>query len=134
MYEYTTVERKGQVEMSANMDALHVNETYEGGDNPISMSSVYQGDFMCSFDAIRRYPFDIQFCSVKVFIQGAQTNFVNLSPQTIIDNGPSEVGQYQVKRWLFEDIKINNGKKELEFTVQLHRNILSIFFITYQQF
>ena len=113
------------------MEAVQADETYEGGDNPITMSSVYQGDFICRFDAIRRYPFDNQICSVKFFIQGVQTNFVHLSPKTIFDNGPFEVGQYQVQGWEFKDMTINNGKKGLVFYVQLQRNILSIFFITY---
>ena len=116
--------------MFANMEAVQAKDTYEGVDNPITMSSVYQEDFICSFDAIKRYPFDKQICSVTLFIHDAETDFVHLSPQTIIDNGPADVGQYQVKGWVFEKITINN-ENGLMFSVQLQRNILRIFFITY---
>ena len=130
MYEHTSVEKKGTAKMSAGMDVLQANETYEGADNPITISSVYQGDFICSFDTIW-YPFDNQKCSVKTFLNSADADFVYFSPQKIIDKGPSKVGQYQVKGWVFEKITLDNGKKGLVFSVQLERNVLSIFFITY---
>ena len=111
-YERITIERKGKPTMSALMDDLQANETYEGGENPITIRAVYQGDFICSFEGITRYPFDSQQCDIHIFISDSETNLTRLIPASLSDRGPSAVGQFQVMGWTFIPANIHGKVKQ----------------------
>ena len=76
------VEKKGNARMSAGIDSLDANETYTGGENPITLKAMFQGVFVCSFDDIASYPFDTEYCFVELYISGSENNFTVLIPKT----------------------------------------------------
>ena len=127
-----TIKKLGKANVVGGMDLLTSNETYSGADNPIMLYSVYQGDFICTFLGIDRYPFDIEHCSVEFYISGHNNKLARLIPSKITDIGPFTVGQYDVVRWRLEETEgLSAGKKGLKMTVDLGRNIVSIIMVTF---
>ena len=127
-----TIMKQGNATLVGGMGSLTTNETYAGADNPIMLYSVYQGDFICTFLGIDRYPFDIEHCSVEFYISGHNKKLARLIPCKIINPGPATVGQYDVVRWRFEESEqLSAGKKGVKMTVDLGRNIVSIIMVTF---
>ena len=119
-----SVERRGPAQVDDGNDSLLPNETYTGNDNPLILKMMYHGGFFCDFAKLDLYPFDTQECSVELYIIGPSK--ASLIPMAITENGPSSIGQYDVKEW-----RLTGGGKSLKFTVYLGRNIATIFMVTY---
>ena len=126
-----TIQKRHNATISGDLHHLNVNETYKGSDNPITMTSLFQGDFICTFSGISRYPFDTQECSVELYIPGTANNLTRLVPTSISNEGPSSVGQYDVMGWHIHTDKLRGGKNGLRVSVGLRRNLASIFLVTY---
>ena len=131
MDEIVTIRRSGNAVMSAGMQSLHSNETYLGIENPITMRTLYQGDFVCSFEGIVSFPFDSHQCSVEFYISGVANNMTDLIPGNLTDQGPSSVGQYRVRGWGMTARTLQGGNSGIRLTVQLGRNLVSILLVTY---
>ena len=128
-----TVERDRFATMSANIDSLHASETYTGNGNPLTMTVIYQGDFVCTFSEIAFYPFDRQTCSIEIYLSGTENNNTCpcLVPRMIQDSGPSSIGQYDVRGWRIKAGILKEGREGLTVTVDLDRNLASILLVTY---
>ena len=129
-YSTISVEKKGNVTMSAGLESLQANETYAGGENIITMKALYQGDFVCTFFDIAMYPFDKQQCNVYLYLAG-NDNVTYLKPNKIEYLGQDSIGQYEVKSWTNFHVEISGGRSQLMFSVELERNLASIFLVTY---
>ena len=111
------------------MDQIHTREQYPGRRNAINVLTKKRFRFSCAFDQIRNYPFGTQECSLKIFFNGAANNLTRLVPDLLINNGPTEFGQYLVIDWnlthILDQFDINENKVKL--TTILRRKITSIF-------
>ena len=126
-----TLQKLGNVSISGAMDSLHANETYTGKDNPLTLTSLYKGDFVCTFAGIYAYPFDQQHCQVQFYLSGKANFHTLLFPYHITNIGPNSVGQYDVRNWIVVPFTSNGGERGLEFSVDLERNLVSIFLVTF---
>ena len=66
-----------------NIDGLVSEDIdiYEGRDNPITMSRVYDSEFLCNFQ-MQWYPFDTQTCFMEFRLDEGIASFVDLIPGT----------------------------------------------------
>ena len=60
------------------------------------------GEFSCSFDNIRNYPFGVQNCSFRFFLKNAVFGKLTPTADTVSYSGPRDISQYVVKGWQFE--------------------------------
>ena len=107
------------------------NETYPGSENELHIETINRGKFICSFDNIRNYPYKIQNCSFEIFIQGLDNNLTNLEADSLVDSGPKIIGQYRIKAWSVDKTFVISNKSGLTFTVELARDVESIYLVTY---
>ena len=121
------------------------NETYSGMENYLSIETINQGSFICSFDSIKYYPFGTQKCSFKIFLPGLDNKFTKLIPGNLTDVGPKSVGDYQIMQWTIRTGPVISDQQEkfnfdydkiqnnvgLIFTVQLTRKISNVLLVTY---
>ena len=134
------VEKAGRATMENEL-----NEIYSGTENILTIETIQQAAFICSFDQIKYYPFGRQRCSFKLFIPGINNNITKLVPGQIIDDGPRSVGEYQVLQWTVQagpvfsenqkKFSFNYSKIEnsvgLTYTVHLSRKISNVILVTY---
>ena len=134
------VEKTAPAKMSNEM-----NETYHGYENILTIETIKQATFICSFDNIKLYPFGIQKCSYKIFIPGIDNNLTKLVPGDFFDDGPKSVGEYRIIKWTIQiepvisknQPKFNFHYNKIEndigltYTVFLSRKISSIMLVTY---
>ena len=96
------------------------------------MTISYQGEFVCKFDKIYLYPFDSHTCRVQMYVSGTANDLTLLVSEGFMDNGPSSIGQYDVKGWtLRPQIMMNHNTSMLAMTVELERNLFNIFMVTF---
>ena len=127
-----SLEKLGNVSISGGMDSLHANETYSGKENPLTLISTYKGDFVCTFDGMYSYPFDQENCQVEFYLSGKANYQTLLFPHDMLNNGPNYVGQYNVRSWIVVPFTSPHGRERgLRFSVDLGRNLVSIFLVTY---
>ena len=74
-----------------NLDGLISEDIdiYEGSENPITMSRVYDIEFLCEFE-MHWYPFDTQTCYMEFRINKEMSSFINLVPSMQEYLGPKE--------------------------------------------
>ena len=129
---HITIEKLGPAFMNGGIEYLQANESYTGSENPITLVIRYQGKFFCDFTDIVSYPFDIETCSIGLYISGTMTSFTELvSSLPVAYLGPAAVGHYSVKGWKIVSDSLQEGIRGIQFTVELERNIGSIFLVTY---
>ena len=114
-----------------NVDGLLSEDIdiYEGTDNPIVMTRVYDIEFRCSFQ-MQWYPFDTQTCYIEFRLRGGMAAFVDLIPGTESYLGPKELTQYFVKRTSIERYE-SLGKKGVRISITLGRRLLGVFLTIY---
>ena len=114
-----------------NIDGLLSEDIdiYEGGDNPIIMSRVYDIEFLCDFQ-MQWYPFDTQICYMEFRLDKASASFVDLIPGIQEYLGPKELTQYFVKESGIEAYK-RMGKKGVRVSITLGRRLLGVFLTVY---
>ena len=112
-----------------DMDEIHASEQYPGSENAVNLLTKMRYRFSCAFNQIRNYPFGTQECSLKIFVPGGANNLTRIIAEPLVDNGPSDFGQYLVKNWrvasLLEEFDINKNK--IQVTIILSRDSKSIF-------
>ena len=127
--------REGVPTMSADMDSLHPNESYKGSENTIQKKTFHQAEFICSFENITSYPFDDQNCYIQFYISGTDNELTNLKHGVLETKGTAQpsstVGHYAVRKWTISTGPNGGGGNSLILTVQLGRNIGSVFLVTY---
>ena len=112
-----------------DMDDIHPKEQYPGVGNAVHLLTKMRYRFSCAFSNIRNYPFGTQECSLKIFLRGAANNLTRIQAEPLVDQGPSDFGQYLVRDWrvssLQDEFDINKNK--IRVTVVLRRDSTSIF-------
>ena len=88
-------------------------EIYEGVENPLKMSRVYDIDFLCNYQ-IQWYPFDIQVCDMIFVTNDVQMNFVELKEDDLKFLGPQELTQYFVKNFTMKTTTLDSGQKGIK--------------------
>ena len=115
--------------LNGEIDVLNVREVYHGRENPFNLLTEKRIKFTCLFDNIKFYPFGSQICSLKFYLEGADSNLTNILPREIINRGQKEFGQYVIKSWTMEaDF---TERKYIRVSMVLSRNIGSILMVTY---
>ena len=114
-----------------NIDGLLSEDIdiYDGSENPLFMSRVYDIEFLCSFQ-MEWYPFDTQTCYLEFMLDGQIDFFVDLLPGTQEYIGPKELTQYFVKRSHIETYS-KMGKRGVRISVTLGRRLLGVFLTVY---
>ena len=115
--------------LNGEVDTLNIREVYEGSENPFNILLEKRIKFTCLFDNIRFYPFGEQVCSLKFYLEGADSNLTNINPREILNKGQTEFGQYVIKSWTMEEEF--NRRKNIKVSLVLSRKIRSIFMVTY---
>jgi hypothetical protein len=92
---FATIQRKGRLEVSPKSD-LKNSYIFKGSENPISITRVYDSEFICLFD-MSVFPFDTQKCSVIMVMKGNTGQFVELNPVNMTYSGPIDLTQYFIK-------------------------------------
>ena len=82
-------------------------DIYKGSENKISMSRIYNIEFFCDYD-MRWYPFDTQTCFMVLKLGGGADKLVSLSPGDLEYLGPEELTQYYVKKYMIEEMSLND--------------------------
>ena len=95
-----TIEKFGNISLSGGMDLLEANETYSGKENPLTLTSTYKGDFVCTFNGMYSYPFDQEHCQVDFYLSGKAKFQSLLFPFKITNHGPDYVAQYAVNIYI----------------------------------
>ena len=113
-------------------------ERFKGSENPYIKDSLNQGEFTCSFDNMKNYPFGLQNCSFEFLLIKTTAK---LEAGEITYQGSNEVGQYIIDKWFLscgkaEEIKIEGCPdckpiSPCKVTVQMSRNLLSVIIITF---
>ena len=88
--------------------------------------------FSCYFDNIGQYPFKEQTCGFSLYLRGTPHDYMHLRLGQFNDKSPKLIGQYVVKKWIWEnstDEKTN--KNVIRVSVVLTRDFYSIFLVTY---
>ena len=125
--DFITVLRKGKPKLSAQKDYVQPSEVYAGRENPLQILMERRFQFSCSFDNIKNFPFGTQKCSLLFYLKGA-TNSIS----TVVKENVTEVGQYVVKTWRVDtEINMKTGHNMTRITMELSRNLESIFMATY---
>ena len=104
-------------------------DIYEGNQNPIFMSRVYDIEFLCGFQ-MQWYPFDTQTCYLEFMLGPEIDSFVDLLPGTQEYLGPKELTQYFVKRSSIETYN-RMGKRGVRISLTLGRRLLGVFLTVY---
>ena len=100
-------------------------DTYEGSENPLSLSRVYSIKFFCDYD-MAWYPFDQQTCRIEMVLDGVLDNYADLLPGGVKFSGPMELTQYYVKTFKMDKEQILR-KGAIVVYVTLGRRILGTF-------
>ena len=73
------VRREGKRSVNTNTE-LAWREIYAGSENTIIMTRSYHAKFICQFENISSYPFDIETCTIEIIYGGPSANLVSLLP------------------------------------------------------
>jgi hypothetical protein len=96
---FVTITRLGGYEMSSR-DHLQNFYTFNGAENPLSISRVYHAEFLCQFD-MAVFPFDTQVCSVVLVLKGNAAKFVKLERDVLQYLGPVDLTQVRALTKIF---------------------------------
>ena len=61
---------------------LNEGKKYSGAENDISLTAYHQHDFVCSYE-LSHFPFDIQKCSIDIFVGAEFGQYINLKPKKL---------------------------------------------------
>ena len=74
-----TVRKEGKKTVNSNTE-LAWREKYSGLENTIVKRQSYHTTFICQFENIASYPFDIETCTIEIVYGGPSENLVALQP------------------------------------------------------
>ena len=104
-------------------------DIYEGSDNPITLTRVYNIKFLCDFQ-MQWYPFDTQTCFMEFRLDEGMDSFVDLIAGSQEYLGPKDLTQYFVKRSGIATYQ-RMGKKGVRVSLTLGRRLLGVFLTIY---
>ena len=126
---FATILRKGKYEQSPRSE-LENSLIFEGAENPITISRVYDSEFLCEFD-MAMFPFDTQVCSVVLTMKGNTDKFVRMVPEDLVYLGPVDLTQYFIKQFQFEHHKVLESSEAIKVDIVFGRRVLSTILTTY---
>ena len=109
---------------------LHNAYIYQGAENPLSISRVYDIEFICEFN-MRFFPFDTQNCSIFLVMAGNSGKFIHLEIDQFNYLGPIDLTQYFVKATNSNFTRVEKGTIAVELKVIFGRRILATILTTY---
>ena len=81
---------------------------FQGADNQITFSRIYDIHFLCSYD-MAWYPFDLQRCELLLKPFGNTGKYIYLVNSEINYFGKMDLSKYYIKQWKFESKKTSTG-------------------------
>ena len=81
---------------------------FQGANNPITFSRIYDIRFLCSYD-MAWYPFDLQRCELLLKPFGNTGKYIYLVNSEINYFGKMDLSKYYIKQWTFESKKTSSG-------------------------
>ena len=126
---FATIDRQGGFEQSPRSQ-LENAFTFLGAENPITISRVYDSDFLCDFD-MQTFPFDSQKCSVVLVMKGNTDKFVKMKPDNLTYLGPVELTQYFIKKFEFTHHTIFPETSAVKVDIHFGRRVLATILTTY---
>ena len=123
--------KESEPTLMESADSLHPTEFYIGAENTITMNTMINANFICSFNGVQKFPFNSQVCIFKMFVSGTDNMVTQLRMEDILDVGPSTVGQYVVLGWTMTEGNVTKQSTGLTVSVKLGSNLVSVFLVTY---
>ena len=126
---FATITRMGKYQGSPRSQ-LENALFFKGSDNPITISRVYDSEFLCDFD-MAMFPFDTQQCSVILIMKGNTNKFVNMTHNQLEYIGPVDLTQYFIKKVKFGTHLVLPGVQGLKVDIVFGRRVLATILTTY---
>ena len=127
------IDRKSEIQVFRNgsgsisgMDSTENKLIYHGLDNYLIYDRYYNNIFECDF-YLQWYPFDFQTCYLDIVPVENLKDFIQLTPDNFIYEGPLDLTQFTVKE---TGMKMGNARK-LRVKVIVQRRLLSIVLTTF---
>jgi hypothetical protein len=91
----TVVDEKASmsIKRKGNFTALKNKLSFEGSENPLTITRFYKTNYICNFD-MAWYPFDTQKCSMSFVVEKGSQSFVDILVDNLEYSGPLELTQY----------------------------------------
>ena len=77
--------REGNKTLNSNTELVW-RESYAGSENTMIIRQSYHTKFICQFENIASYPFDIETCTIDIIYGGPAANLVSLQPTRYKNN------------------------------------------------
>ncbi|CAM6054349.1 unnamed protein product [Sphagnum tenellum] len=126
---FATIRRNASYQMSPKQQ-LQNAYFFKGEENPITVSRVYNSEFLCEFN-MAVYPFDTQRCSVIVIMKGNSGKFARLIQENLRYLGPIDLRQYFVKDTLMLNHTVPPDVAAVKVDIIFGRRILAPILTTY---
>ncbi len=126
---FATIAREGKYRQSPRSE-LENAFTFKGSENPITISRVYDSEFLCDFD-MHTYPFDTQKCHIILVMKGNSDKFVHMKPLNLTYLGPIDLTQYFIKKFDFGHFNVLPNKAALKVDIIFGRRVLATILTTY---
>lgn len=127
---YVIIQREGNQTRSKS-DHLENIYIYEGADNALRQSRIYNNKFICVY-YLREYPFDVQQCQLRFSMKGNLGAFVDLVPGALNYFGNVDLAIYYVKRYSMRGVtREDDGTLGIDVDIVFGRRLLAIVLTTY---
>ncbi len=126
---FATITRQGRYQGSPRSQ-LENALFFKGAENPITISRVYDSEFLCDFN-MAMFPFDTQQCSIILIMKGNTNKFVEMTPDKLKYIGPVDLTQYFIKTVAFGGHAILTDVQGLKVDIIFGRRVLATILTTY---
>ena len=126
---FAIINRHGNHTKSPNSE-LQNAYFYRGSENPITISRVYDAEFICDFN-MAVYPFDTQKCSVVLILKGNRGKFVQMMLDEMNYLGPIDLAQYFVKETKITEYEVPPNIAAVKVDIVFGRRLLAAMLTTY---
>ncbi len=113
-----------------NNSYLHNAYLYKGSENPITLSRVYTGKFICEYD-MSVYPFDTQKCTAVFIMKGNSGEFLDLVGRNAEYLGPIDLPQYFVMDTTIRQMTVPPNTNAVQVEIIFGRRLLSTILSSY---
>lgn len=72
--------KKKKPALSGDIDQIHPAEIYEGSKHYLKFSTYQMIEYVCTFKSIRNYPFGLDDCCLKIYLNGLDNKFATFDP------------------------------------------------------
>ena len=101
------IKRMGNYRSSSSSEAIR-SHYFNGIDNPISFSRIYDIEFICSYN-MAWYPFDLQRCELRFKPFGNSDVYVRFVNHFINYYDKMDLSKYYIKQWKFYSLETSTG-------------------------